>query len=135
MCLSKTPANLLVGVFPLKSCIYPCIYVMCHRKEDMFFFYYRQRTFTGQKKIRSGFTTEITVKFASFDRVYTSSSAPQCERIGPIPTIKSFCAKTSSSHRPGSGFGIGFTFLLTRSSPSRHPPFTQYPSSLAFTSA
>jgi hypothetical protein len=28
----------------------------------------------------------------------------------------------------GSGFGIGFTLLLTRSSPSRHPPFTQYPS-------
>jgi hypothetical protein len=28
----------------------------------------------------------------------------------------------------GSGFGIGFTPLLTRSSPSRHPPFTQYPS-------
>jgi hypothetical protein len=31
----------------------------------------------------------------------------------------------------GSGFGIGFTLLLTRSftrsSPSRHPPFTQYP--------
>jgi len=23
------------------------------------------------------------VKFASFDQVYTSSSAPQCERIGP----------------------------------------------------
>jgi len=28
----------------------------------------------------------------------------------------------------GSGFGIGFKLLLTRSSPSRHPPFTQYPS-------
>ncbi len=28
----------------------------------------------------------------------------------------------------GSGFGIGFTLLFTRSSPSRHPPFTQYPS-------
>jgi len=28
----------------------------------------------------------------------------------------------------GSGIGIGFTLLLTRSSPSRHPPFTQYPS-------
>jgi len=28
----------------------------------------------------------------------------------------------------GSGFGIGWTLLLTRSSPSRHPPFTQYPS-------
>ena len=28
----------------------------------------------------------------------------------------------------GSGFGIGFTLLLTSSSPSRHPPFTQYPS-------
>jgi hypothetical protein len=28
----------------------------------------------------------------------------------------------------GSGFGIGFTLLLTRSSPSRHAPFTQYPS-------
>jgi hypothetical protein len=31
----------------------------------------------------------------------------------------------------GSGFGIGFTLFLTRSftrsSPSRHPPFTQYP--------
>jgi hypothetical protein len=25
-------------------------------------------------------------------------------------------------------FGIGFTLPLTRSSPSRHPPFTQYPS-------
>ena len=32
---------------------------------------------------------------------------------------------------PGSSrvpFGIGFKLLLTRSSPSRHPPFTQYPS-------
>ena len=28
----------------------------------------------------------------------------------------------------GSGFGIEFTLLVTRSSPSRHPPFTQYPS-------
>jgi len=28
----------------------------------------------------------------------------------------------------GSGYGIGFALLITRSSPSRHLPFTQYPS-------
>jgi hypothetical protein len=46
----------------------------------------------------------------------------------PIEAYASFSDICGAWVGFGSEFGIGFTLLLTRSSPSRHPPFTQYPS-------
>jgi len=57
---------------------------------------------------------------------YTSSSTHRFpDERTPIEATP---LSTTSAEGFGTGFGIGFTLLLTRSSPSRHPSFTQYPS-------
>ena len=48
--------------------------------------------------------------------------------MGTSPVAGSALPKRNTLLHPPQAFGIGFTLILTRSSPSRHPPFTQYPS-------
>jgi hypothetical protein len=61
---------------------------------------------------------------------YVGSTAPAvagCRLVG-YSVVSGLPLRSRLWRGCRSASGIGFTLLLTRSSPSRHPPFTQYPS-------